>query len=134
MIRGILRPNAPYQQHIRAGVQFLAGGREFVVDDRAERDVVDEPGRPLVLSSKGFAYMRQEFGRALVCEPLGGGDLGDATEHISRIEERAAHLERQLGAREKDVARVEAELADAKKKIAELEKAVANTTKPARDR
>lgn len=86
MIRGILKPNG-YPAHIRAGVQILQAGREFVVDPAAKRPIVDEPGKVLVLSPEGYEHFRQAFGKSLICEPIGGSVEGaGGVEMIARLE------------------------------------------------
>jgi hypothetical protein len=143
VIRGVIRPNGGYACHIRAGVVFLADApREFVVDPSAQRQVLDKPGEPLVLSPAGYEYMRQEFGKALVCEPIGIADLGGATERIAQLEEemRESHavleqleqLERQLNSarvRISELEQLEEQLRMARVRIGELEAAAATSKK-----
>jgi hypothetical protein len=51
--------------------------------------VIDEPGKPLVLTSKGFEYMRQAFGVQLVNEPWDGQPRPLEAKPMSEREERA---------------------------------------------
>jgi hypothetical protein len=127
MIRGILKPMPEYQHHIRAGIMIQKDGREFRVDEdaakAAQKDFVDEPGKPLVLSAKGYEYMKAAVGQSIVIEPLEGvSDGAKAFEELHSLRDRIAELEQQLEAKQRDEEVLQA-------RIAELEQQVATSPK-----
>lgn len=94
-MRFLVKPNG-YAHHHRL-FPFPKDGREVIVNPAAKRDI-DEKGKPLVLTTKSWEYIKEANGSALVIESL------DPSEAESRI------------------GQLEAELAAAKARIAELEK------------
>ncbi len=95
-IKGIIRPNG-YPQHYHADVHF-ANPREFHVDDEAQRDIVDKPGQPLILSPAAYAEIKLKFGGPLVCEPIDGFNGEPAARGLSEAQARIADLETNLTA------------------------------------
>jgi chromosome segregation ATPase len=99
----------PHKVHFRI-FPWPAGGREAVVDPDAKKDV-DEPGKPVVLTPKSYAYLKEESGKALIIEPHGKSDTAtmavqiadleqtcrDAGAHIGRLE---VTIERLVGERD----------------------------------
>lgn len=55
--------------------------------------IIDEPDKPLVLSSKGYGYMKEGFGRQLVCEAWDGAPRPVETKKLTDGE-RLALLEK----------------------------------------
>jgi hypothetical protein len=88
-----------------------------VDDDRkalARREVIgthrggfcDEPGKPLLLTSKAFAFVKERIGTALLVEPVGGDGLVAAEA---------------LTEKERELDRARFEIAEAAKAMAELD-------------
>lgn len=87
-MRGTLRPNPPYVQHLHGDIHFVAP-REFIVDEKAER-VIDEKGKPLILPTKTYEELRKKFGVTLICEPVGALDGEGAAKRIAELEGQLA--------------------------------------------
>lgn len=124
-MRGTLKPNG-YPQHHIAGTTILAAGREFIVDEKQAAFLVDKPGEPLRLSPAGYEHFRTEFGKALICEPIGAPDGEAAAKKIAALEQQLAVAARELATRELRIAEHEASRVSGMQRIAELEKAVAD--------
>lgn len=121
MLHVLIKAAPPYKVHHRL-FAWPAAGREAVVDPDATKDV-EEAGKPVVLTSKSYEYLKRESGKALIIEPHGQSDtasmavkiadleddLRGAVEHIRKLE---VSIERLM--MERDEARRSADAADEK--------------------
>lgn len=89
-MRGLLRPNGPYKQHWVGNTMIPASGREFVVDPDQKQAVIDHAGAPLRLSPAGYEHYKAEFGRGLVCEPVGITSGEQAAQRVAELEKELA--------------------------------------------
>ncbi len=132
MMHGMIKPNG-YPQHFHGDIHFVADApREFIVDPSATR-VVNEKGKPLILTEKAYAEIREKFGSVLVCEPVGAKDGEGAAERVSSLEAQLSDVTAQLTASEGDRAKFEqlsidqaAMLAEALAEVEKLKAAVAS--------
>jgi hypothetical protein len=133
-IRGVIRPNNGHIQHLHGdgagGAIHFTAPRPFIVDPKAAR-VVDEPGKPLVLTSEIYESLREKFGGPLVVEPVGGVEGAVSAEEmraaVAEIERRgqlleeadakAAELEQQLQAAHADLAQRDARIAELEQQL-----------------
>jgi hypothetical protein len=74
----------------------------------------DEPGKPLVMTAKAFAWVKERIGTAVIVEPIGGGGV-EAAASLSAKEAELDTVRGELAS----TAQALAELADSKRQIAE---------------
>src|SRR4051812_19985112 len=74
----------------------------------------DEPGKPLVMTSKAFAWVKEQIGTTVIVEPIGGGGV-EAAASLSEKERELDSVRGELV----QAAQAIAELADSKRQIAE---------------
>lgn len=67
----------------------------------------DEPGKPLVLTSKAFAWIKGQIGTALIVEPIGGDGL-EAVETLTRKAQEIETLRAELQIKAQALADLEA--------------------------
>jgi hypothetical protein len=67
----------------------------------------DEPGKPLLLTSKAFAWIKERIGTAVIVEPIGGDGL-EAIEALSRKSLESEALRQELQRNAQALAELEA--------------------------